>query len=94
MIPGFGIHPWWSHLHASSQGDTWQQLLEAPVQEQVQQAIDILEHVDPVTNSGAHSVLVVVVVAGTLGGHVVQGGGGGTWQYLLEVPSKDQLQLG
>lgn len=52
VIPGFGIHPWWSHLHASSQGATWQQLLEAPSQEQVQQAINILSNTDPVTNSG------------------------------------------
>lgn len=52
VIPGFGIHPWWSHLHASSQGDAWPQLLEAPSQEQLQQALDILSHADPVTNSG------------------------------------------
>lgn len=52
VIPGFGIHPWWSHLHASSQGDAWPQLLEAPSQEQLQQALHILSHADPVTNSG------------------------------------------
>lgn len=55
VVPGFGIHPWWSHLHASSAGDTWQQLLEAPSPEQLQAAIDILAQHDPVTNSGAYA---------------------------------------
>lgn len=55
VIPGFGIHPWWAHLHASSQGSTWQQLLEAPSQQQLQAALDILTHTDPVTNSGAYA---------------------------------------
>lgn len=55
VIPGFGIHPWWAHLHASSQGSTWQDLLEAPSPEQLQQAVDILRHHDPVTNSGAYA---------------------------------------
>lgn len=54
VVPGFGIHPWWSHLHASSQGDSWQQLLEAPSQQQLQAALDILSTTDPVTNSGAY----------------------------------------
>lgn len=55
VVPGFGIHPWWSHLHASSQGDSWQQLLEAPSQQQLQAALDILSTTDPVTNSGAYA---------------------------------------
>ena len=55
VIPGFGIHPWWSHLHASSQGDSWQQLLEAPSEQQLQQALHILSTTDPVTNSGAYA---------------------------------------
>lgn len=55
VIPGFGIHPWWSHLHASSQGNTWPQLLEAPSPEQLQRALEILSHADPVTNSGAYA---------------------------------------
>eukprot|EP00879_Flechtneria_rotunda_P013455 GHRR01014049.1.p1 GENE.GHRR01014049.1~~GHRR01014049.1.p1 ORF type:complete len:410 (+),score=116.67 GHRR01014049.1:85-1314(+) len=55
VIPGFGIHPWWAHLHASSHGNNWQELLEALSQEQLQQAINILSNNDPVTNSGAYA---------------------------------------
>ena len=42
VIPGFGIHPWWSHLHASSVGATWEQLLEAPSDGDVAHAVAVL----------------------------------------------------
>jgi Tat protein secretion system quality control protein TatD with DNase activity len=42
VIPGFGIHPWWSHLHGSGVGSTWEELLEGPSPDEVARAIGIL----------------------------------------------------
>ncbi|KAF8063711.1 scn1 [Scenedesmus sp. PABB004] len=55
VLPGFGIHPWWAHLHASAVGDTWPDLLEARAPGDVDAAIAILAHHDPVTDSGAYA---------------------------------------
>jgi TatD DNase family protein len=43
VIPGFGIHPWWSHLHASAAGAAWPDLLEGRSADDVAEAVGILE---------------------------------------------------
>jgi hypothetical protein len=43
VLPGFGIHPWWAHLHGSSLGSSWNDLLEASTAEQLDLALNILQ---------------------------------------------------
>lgn len=42
-IPAFGIHPWWSHLHASQPNQHLSDVLEAKSEEQIKEAVEKLQ---------------------------------------------------
>lgn len=47
VIPGYGIHPWWSHLHASSVGHTFQDVIDASTTSELYQALEALSEQRP-----------------------------------------------